>query len=103
MTLTKRNVNFICLIFGYLDIPILVECLVEIRSTTELLSLLSFILYLYFQVVPRFDSEGNVVKAHILYVSWSADHRVIDGVTMAKFSNQLKEYLEEPYKLLLDL
>lgn len=55
------------------------------------------------QVLPRFDSEGNVVKAHILSVSWSADHRVIDGVTMARFSNQLKEYLEEPYKLLLDL
>ncbi|CAH2107418.1 unnamed protein product [Euphydryas editha] len=55
------------------------------------------------QVLPRFDSEGNVIKAHILSVSWSADHRVIDGVTMARFSNQLKEYLEEPYKLLLDL
>ncbi|XP_039748694.1 lipoamide acyltransferase component of branched-chain alpha-keto acid dehydrogenase complex, mitochondrial isoform X2 [Pararge aegeria] len=55
------------------------------------------------QVLPRFDSEGNVVKAHILSVSWSADHRVIDGVTMARFSNQLKEYLEDPQKLILDL
>ncbi|XP_072940839.1 lipoamide acyltransferase component of branched-chain alpha-keto acid dehydrogenase complex, mitochondrial [Epargyreus clarus] len=55
------------------------------------------------QVLPRFDSEGNVIKAHILNVSWSADHRVVDGVTMAKFSNQLKEFLENPYKLLLDL
>ncbi|CAH0727764.1 unnamed protein product, partial [Brenthis ino] len=55
------------------------------------------------QVLPRFDSEGNVVKAHILSVSWSADHRVIDGVTMARFSNQLKEYLEDPYRLLLNI
>ncbi|XP_050342306.1 lipoamide acyltransferase component of branched-chain alpha-keto acid dehydrogenase complex, mitochondrial [Nymphalis io] len=55
------------------------------------------------QVLPRFDSEGNITKAHILSVSWSADHRVIDGATIAKFSNQLKEYFEEPYKLLLDL
>lgn len=42
------------------------------------------------QVLPRFDSLGNVVKAHILSVSWSADHRVIDGVTMARFSETLK-------------
>ncbi|XP_059062119.1 lipoamide acyltransferase component of branched-chain alpha-keto acid dehydrogenase complex, mitochondrial [Achroia grisella] len=55
------------------------------------------------QVLPRFDVEGNVIKAHILTVSWSADHRVIDGVTMARFSNLLKRYLENPYTLILDL
>ncbi|KAF9414962.1 hypothetical protein HW555_007229 [Spodoptera exigua] len=55
------------------------------------------------QVLPRFDEEGNVRKAHILTVSFSADHRVIDGVTMARFSNHLKNYLENPYTLLLDL
>ncbi|CAH2075244.1 unnamed protein product, partial [Iphiclides podalirius] len=55
------------------------------------------------QVLPRFNSNGDVVKTHILTVSWSADHRVVDGVTMAKFSNNLKQYLEDPYKLLLDL
>ncbi|XP_041976451.1 lipoamide acyltransferase component of branched-chain alpha-keto acid dehydrogenase complex, mitochondrial [Aricia agestis] len=55
------------------------------------------------QVLPRFDAAGNLVKAHILTVSWSADHRVVDGVTMARFSNQLKAYLENPYKMLLDL
>ncbi|XP_026328438.1 lipoamide acyltransferase component of branched-chain alpha-keto acid dehydrogenase complex, mitochondrial [Hyposmocoma kahamanoa] len=55
------------------------------------------------QMLPRFDIAGNVVKRHILTVSWSADHRVIDGVTMARFSNQLKAYLENPYTLLLDI
>ncbi|KPI97936.1 Lipoamide acyltransferase component of branched-chain alpha-keto acid dehydrogenase complex, mitochondrial, partial [Papilio xuthus] len=55
------------------------------------------------QVLPRFNSEGEVAKAHILTVSWSADHRVVDGVTMARFSNILKQYLEDPYKLLLDI
>ncbi|CAH0749751.1 unnamed protein product [Diatraea saccharalis] len=55
------------------------------------------------QALPRFDSSGNVVKANILTASWSADHRVIDGVTMARFSNSLKRYLENPYTLLLDL
>lgn len=55
------------------------------------------------QILPRFDSEGNLRKAHILTVSFSADHRVVDGVTMARFSNYLKNYLENPYTLLLDL
>ncbi|KAJ8732103.1 hypothetical protein PYW08_014833 [Mythimna loreyi] len=55
------------------------------------------------QVLPRFDADGNLRKAHILTMSFSADHRVIDGVTMARFSNQLKNYLENPYSLLLDL
>nr|AIN34710.1 fatty alcohol acetyltransferase [Agrotis segetum] len=55
------------------------------------------------QALPRFDVEGNLRKAHILTVSFSADHRVIDGVTMARFSNLLKNYLENPYSLLLDL
>lgn len=35
-------------------------------------------------------------------VSWSADHRVIDGVTMASFSNVWKKYLENPALFLLN-
>ncbi|XP_018417462.1 PREDICTED: lipoamide acyltransferase component of branched-chain alpha-keto acid dehydrogenase complex, mitochondrial isoform X2 [Nanorana parkeri] len=55
------------------------------------------------QVVPRFDSRGQVVKAHILNISWSADHRIIDGATMSRFSNLWKSYLENPSSMLLDL
>ncbi|XP_070148842.1 lipoamide acyltransferase component of branched-chain alpha-keto acid dehydrogenase complex, mitochondrial [Polyergus mexicanus] len=53
------------------------------------------------QKVPRFDDEGNVVPAHIMSVSWSADHRVLDGVTVAKFSNLWKHYVENPVHLLI--
>ncbi|XP_045101402.1 lipoamide acyltransferase component of branched-chain alpha-keto acid dehydrogenase complex, mitochondrial-like [Portunus trituberculatus] len=55
------------------------------------------------QVLPRFDSSGNVVRAHIMQVSWSADHRVIDGATMANFSNMWKSFLENPSKMVLHL
>lgn len=53
------------------------------------------------RVLPRFDESGNVVPAHIINVSWSADHRVLDGVTMASFSNAWKRQLENPNLFLL--
>uniref|UniRef100_A0A1Q3EXG2 Dihydrolipoamide acetyltransferase component of pyruvate dehydrogenase complex n=1 Tax=Culex tarsalis TaxID=7177 RepID=A0A1Q3EXG2_CULTA len=53
------------------------------------------------KLLPRFDASGAVVPAHIMNVSWSADHRVIDGVTMASFSNAWKALLENPQLFLL--
>ncbi|XP_015602708.1 lipoamide acyltransferase component of branched-chain alpha-keto acid dehydrogenase complex, mitochondrial isoform X1 [Cephus cinctus] len=53
------------------------------------------------QKLPRFDANGNVVAANILSVSWAADHRVVDGVTMAKFSNIWKYYVENPFHMTL--
>ncbi|KAJ3599035.1 hypothetical protein NHX12_032998 [Muraenolepis orangiensis] len=55
------------------------------------------------QILPRFDSNGQLVKAHILNISWSADHRVIDGATMCRFSNLWQQYLENPASMVLDL
>lgn len=55
------------------------------------------------QKLPRFDSNDNLIKAHIMNVSWSADHRIIDGATMARFSNLMKSYIENPATMILDL
>ncbi|ELV10510.1 Lipoamide acyltransferase component of branched-chain alpha-keto acid dehydrogenase complex, mitochondrial [Tupaia chinensis] len=55
------------------------------------------------KALPRFNQEGEVYKAQIMNVSWSADHRVIDGATMSRFSNLWKSYLENPAFMLLDL
>jgi 2-oxoisovalerate dehydrogenase E2 component (dihydrolipoyl transacylase) len=52
--------------------------------------------------LPRFDHHGNIKAINIFNVSWSADHRVIDGATMANFSNLWKNYLENPQTMLLD-
>ncbi len=55
------------------------------------------------QTLPRFDEQGNVVSAKIMHVSWSADHRVIDGATMVRFNNLWCGYLSEPMKMLSQL
>ncbi|KAJ1973841.1 hypothetical protein H4R34_004938 [Dimargaris verticillata] len=57
------------------------------------------------QRLPRFQTVVDpvtqqakeiVVPKHILHVSWVADHRVIDGATLARFSNYWKELLTSP-------
>jgi len=53
------------------------------------------------QKLPRFDDNGEVVARSIMQVSWSGDHRVIDGGTIARFCNLWKSYLENPSKMLM--
>jgi 2-oxoisovalerate dehydrogenase E2 component (dihydrolipoyl transacylase) len=53
------------------------------------------------QQLPRFDEKGHVVARSIMQVSWSGDHRVIDGGTIARFTNLWKKYLEEPSSMLI--
>lgn len=55
------------------------------------------------QKLPRFDSDGNVYPAHLIKFSWAADHRVIDGATIARFSNLLRDYLENPAFMMTEL
>ena len=55
------------------------------------------------QSLPRFDADGNVCAQQIMTISWSGDHRVIDGATMARFSNAWKTYLENPSSMLMTM
>ncbi|WP_417760584.1 dihydrolipoyllysine-residue acetyltransferase [Shewanella sp.] len=53
------------------------------------------------QTLPRFDEDGQVVARQLMQISWSGDHRVIDGATMARFCNLWKQYLETPEEMLV--
>ncbi|KAF5307851.1 hypothetical protein FQR65_LT06583 [Abscondita terminalis] len=53
------------------------------------------------KILPRFDSKGNVIAEEIVSLSASADHRIIDGATIAHFINSLKHQIENPYNVFL--
>jgi pyruvate dehydrogenase E2 component (dihydrolipoamide acetyltransferase) len=44
--------------------------------------------------------NGAVVPGHVMKVTLSCDHRVVDGATGAAFLNDFKAFLEEPVKML---
>jgi len=46
--------------------------------------------------------DGEVVPRHVMTLSLSIDHRVIDGAQAAAFTNRVMEYLENPSLLLLE-
>ena len=45
--------------------------------------------------------NGMVVPGNVMRVTLSCDHRVVDGATGAAFLQTLKQYLEEPMRMLL--
>ncbi|KAJ2160407.1 hypothetical protein GGF46_002297 [Coemansia sp. RSA 552] len=60
--------------------------------------------------LPRFETVAvngapveQVVPKHIMVTSWSADHRVVDGATMARFGVLYKKLLEHPEIMLASL
>lgn len=55
------------------------------------------------RVLPVFDEAGQVSKAELVNFSWSADHRVVDGATMARMAGVVRQYIESPEKMLLRL
>ena len=59
--------------------------------------------FAFLKVLPRFNKDGELYGAHIMNISWSADHRVIDGATVSRFSNIWKSFLENPATMAMDL
>lgn len=50
---------------------------------------------------PVFDAAGQVQAADMVYLSFSFDHRVVDGAVGAVFSNAVKKRLEKPIGMLM--
>jgi len=55
------------------------------------------------QTLPRFNEQGDVEARSIMQVSWSGDHRVIDGGSIARFCNLWKSFLEKPSNMLVHM
>ena len=47
--------------------------------------------------------EGKIVTSPIMYLALSYDHRIVDGKEAVSFLRTVKECLEEPRRLFLDL
>lgn len=52
---------------------------------------------------PVFADDGSIRKADIMTMSWSADHRVVDGATMARMATVVQKYLEQPESMIVDM
>ena len=44
--------------------------------------------------------EGELVQRPMMNITICADHRIVDGVAAAKFLNELKSCIENPYLML---
>jgi len=55
------------------------------------------------QTLPRFNNKGEVEARSIMQVSWSGDHRVIDGGSIARFCNLWKSFLEKPSNMIVHM
>ena len=51
--------------------------------------------------VPIVDERDNIVVGHLMNLSVSLDHRVVDGFEGASFLQEVRRYLEDPNLLLL--
>ena len=52
-------------------------------------------------IVKEVGGKREVVPAQVMNLTLSADHRVIDGATGAKFLQELKSILEAPLTMLV--
>ena len=55
------------------------------------------------RAIPAFDGAGHVVQKQVCNFSWSADHRVVDGATMARAGELVRGFVEDPDSMVIHL
>lgn len=55
------------------------------------------------KIVPAFNEHDELIKKEELVLSWSADHRVVDGAECARCAERVRNLLEEPSAMLVEL
>ncbi|TID21501.1 Biotin/lipoyl attachment [Venturia nashicola] len=55
------------------------------------------------RAVPAFAEDGSIVRKEECVFSWSADHRVVDGATLARCAESVREFLEGTERMLVKL
>lgn len=55
------------------------------------------------QKVPHFGDDGNVYPVSVMTVNIAADHRILDGATVATFCKEWKLLIEKPELLMLHM
>lgn len=55
------------------------------------------------RAVPAFAEDGSIVRKEECVFSWSADHRVVDGATLARCAESVRAYLEGTERMLIKL
>lgn len=53
------------------------------------------------RVVPAFDEKGKVVRKEVMHFSWSADHRVVDGASVARCAEGVRALVERPGRMIM--
>lgn len=54
------------------------------------------------QTVPKYK-DGELVERKVLNVTYGCDHRVVDGATVARFSNSWKHLIQNPYLSMIEM
>ena len=55
------------------------------------------------RVVPCFGDNGELKRKEVMNFSWSADHRVVDGATVARFAESVRGWVEGVEEMVVEM
>ena len=55
------------------------------------------------QRLPRFGTNDQVIASSILPMTWTADHRYVDGAQLARFHVRVQQLLSNPYEMMVHM